>query len=73
MVIENLGPATAWNTIELTCSGSSISVKVNGLLVLSAQDGNYQSAGYSWFGVVHDSPEASFEARFDNLKLRLLQ
>ena len=56
------------NRMELTCTGSSIRAKINGVQVASVQDYTYQT-GEVWFGVgfYNGSAKHSQEARFDNL------
>jgi hypothetical protein len=55
------------NRIELTCSGGTIAVDVNGTRVTSARDDTHRS-GLLWIGVESDpSRRHGVEARFDNL------
>ena len=56
------------NRMELTCTGSSIRAKINGVQVARVQDYTHQT-GRVWFGVgsYNGSAKHSQEARFDNL------
>lgn len=56
------------NRLELTCTGSTIRAKINGVQVAIVQDYTYQT-GHMWFGVATYSGSAKHlqEARFDNL------
>jgi hypothetical protein len=54
------------NRLELSCSGSTIAVRINGTPVVSVQDSTYRE-GRMWIGVGSYKEGATAEARFDNL------
>jgi hypothetical protein len=65
---EAVRRGNASNHLELTCVGSTLSARINGTEVASAQDGTYDS-GYVAVVVSRDEG-TPLEARFDNLIVR---
>ncbi len=58
-------PGNSVNRIELTCTGTTISVRINGQVVASVQDGTHAS-GQFWLGA-HAAVGGTARVRFDNL------
>lgn len=65
---EAIRRGNATNRLELTCAGSTIAARINGIEVGSAQDGTYES-GLAMVAVGRVAAIPA-EARFDNLVVR---
>ncbi|MFN8558066.1 MAG: hypothetical protein U0531_12255 [Dehalococcoidia bacterium] len=59
-------PGTNTNRIELACLGSEITIRINGVHVVTVEDETYHQ-GELAFGVGNLAPEGPAEAWFDNL------
>jgi hypothetical protein len=72
-----IGNASAWDQMHITRDGTSIVVKINGVTVISANDGTYTSGGkYGVFifpsdGNAVQNPPTGYEMQvdFDNIKV----
>jgi hypothetical protein len=62
---EAIRQGDASNHLELTCAGSTIIVRINGMEVASVRDGTHDNGHVAI--VVSRSTSIGLEARFDNL------